>query len=1205
MKWMKLLLNYRKLHTFFPSKVVNSLPIKNIKWGTALTSVAIGGGYLGYRYFNRPSIQMNCAEITDVPVIMKKDKISIEKKHKDKIFGELLDNIKELMLERPDVKVPKVFISYAWEADDRANAELQFRLKQLRDDLQRAGAEVFFDVGDMTDQIKKRMQDNINSSNVVIFICTPRFKKRLIFNDKGEPTTNLAFEFQAAMEKARTSSPPLMILPLHYSGEKFQDAVPDELADFLVRDFRQANTYQDCLVALQGPLGIIPAIYNISFKNKDEGYNGLLQQWNWQKLVLLHPKNLKFVGRQAVLEQLATVFQQQEKHGTSRWQAITGLAGVGKTQLALAFAHAQASQYHVMRWINAESDNLKIEFVEIGTKLGIIEAKDMSVQELVAAVYHELAAIPSWLLVIDNADNYESVKAYLPKQTKMGQHVLITSRSQLWEEERMVKINPFSPEEAFTYVQKRIPKVTFEDAQHLMEEVGFLPLALNFALAYIEEMKISIPAYLKVYQKKGIEFLKPGVLWDEKYPISVSKTLAISMDKVNNRSSQAVELLRMCAYLAPDEIPRELFAQSALLKEAHAVNEALAVLFDYSLIEPAKLPDHIQVHRLVQMVTRQRIQQTDSIEQQAKRLVDLQEALVVHYPWDQWDQSELSDYEVARVLLPHVNTIIQYLTPWENEPSVTALAQAKLLKLAANIGYKLGDTRNQKMLLERALPIFERHLAIQEQHYGRMHFELASVLGSLGHLLKELGELTKAKECFERRLEIQENQYGHQHLELVHTLENLGSVLGGLNNGVKSKEYHERALVIKEQHYGPENFKVASTLLNIGVALFELNKEAEAKMYFERALVMQEQHYGSKWPEIAITLMNLGNAWYALDNAVKAKEYHERALAIREQRYGPESSKLALILYNISFAEEKLGQMDKALLSLRRAEALLSESTSFEERSKRTDCQTRMKRLQTLKDERPLHWAAASGQYKEVLSLLQQGLRVEELNQDGYTSLHLAAKYGHEAVVRLLVDWGANIHARNQHDFVLHQAVRSNNPVIVNLLLVKGANINVVDNEGDTPLEWASEEGEKGIGMMQLLLRKGADINHVNRNGDTVLHLCAQDGKKVIVAFLLAQGANYRLINHEGKTPANLAQEAGHKDIHELLAQAEQAETKEPEINRQSPSEQFLTTAPQTQPALTGHPATLFGRNATAALPAQNSSQSKGGLEHADSTLTL
>ncbi|MGB6977397.1 MAG: FxSxx-COOH system tetratricopeptide repeat protein, partial [Gammaproteobacteria bacterium] len=1123
---------------------------------------------------------------------------------KDKIFGELLDNIKKMMLERPDVKQPKVFISYAWEVDDRANAQLQSRLKQLRDDLQRSGAEVFLDVGDMTDQIKRQMQDNINISNVLIFICTPRFKERLIFNDKGEPLTNLAFEFQTAMNKAKTktSSPPLMILPLHYSGEKFQDAVPDELAGFLVRDFREANTYQERLVALQGPLGIIPAIYGVSFKNKDGGYSSLLWRWQWQRLVLLRPKNLKFVGRQTALEQLATVFQQQEGRGTSQWQAITGLAGVGKTQLALAFAHAHVSQYTMVRWLNAEGDNLKREFVEIATKLGI-ETKDVNILELVATVHHELAEIPSWLLVIDNADNYESVKAYLPKRTKVGQHVLITSRSQQWEEERMVKINPFSPEEAFMYVQKRIPKVIFDDAQALMKEVGFLPLALNFAVAYIEQMKISIPSYLKIYQEKGIEFLQPGGLGDKEYPNSVSTTLAISMDKVNNRSSQAVELLRMCAYLAPDDIPRELFTQSELFEEAHAVNEALAVLFDYSLMEPAKLTDHIQVHRLVQMVMHQRILQTDSIEQQAKRLVALQKVLMTYYPWK---KKKLSDYEVARLLLPHVNTVIQYLTTWENGTSnelfVVALAQAKLLKLAASIGETLGDTRNHKMLLERALPIFERHLAIQEQQYGSMHFELASTLVSLGDLLKELGKMTKAKECFERVLEIQENQYGHKHLELVSALENLGYVLGELGNGVKSKEYHESALAIKEQHYGSEHFKIASTLLNVGVALFELNEAADAKKYFERALAIQEQHYGPKWPNIANTLMNLGNAWYHLDNAVKAKEYHERALAIQEQHYGRESSKLARVLYNISFAEEKLGQMDKALLSVGQVQTLLSQSTSYEEYTMHTNCQRRMKQLETLKNERPLHWAAASGQYKEVLSLLQQGLRIEELNQNSYTSLHLAARYGHEAVVKLLVAWGADVHARNPHDFVLHQAVRSNNPAIVNLLLDKGANINVVDNEGDAPLEWASEEGDKGIGMMQLLLRKGAHINHANHYGVTALHVCAQNGEKAAVVFLLAQGANYRLMNHEGKTPAKLAQEAGRQEVYELLAQAEQAETKKPEINRQ-PGEQSLTTAPRTQPVLTGHPATLFGGNA-AASPAQPSSQSKGELKQAEATLT-
>jgi hypothetical protein len=176
----------------------------------------------------------------------------------------------------------KVFISYAWEDDSTEegrveNAKLQRYLKNLRNDLQKAGMSVFLDIGDMHGDMKVRMEKNLKASDVIITINTPRFKARA----EAVPQTNLGFEYQLTLEKAKDI--PYGIIPLHYSGS-FNEAFPDSLKAYLIRKNGKDNLihsaqeegYCDTLVATQRPLGIIPAIYGIDCDD-NLGYRKLVQ----------------------------------------------------------------------------------------------------------------------------------------------------------------------------------------------------------------------------------------------------------------------------------------------------------------------------------------------------------------------------------------------------------------------------------------------------------------------------------------------------------------------------------------------------------------------------------------------------------------------------------------------------------------------------------------------------------------------------------------------------------------------------------------------------------------------------------------------------------------------------------------------------------------------------------------------------------------
>jgi ankyrin repeat protein len=181
-----------------------------------------------------------------------------------------------------------------------------------------------------------------------------------------------------------------------------------------------------------------------------------------------------------------------------------------------------------------------------------------------------------------------------------------------------------------------------------------------------------------------------------------------------------------------------------------------------------------------------------------------------------------------------------------------------------------------------------------------------------------------------------------------------------------------------------------------------------------------------------------------------------------------------------------------------------------------------------------LFHAARDGLDATVRLLLDRGADIHAKNWYGLTALHLAAGRGHEATVRLLLDRGANIHAKNYEDrTALHLAALDGLDATVRLLLDRGADIDSKNNSGSTALLDAAENGHEAT--VRLLLDRGADIHAKNWYGLTVLHFAAQRGHEPTVRLLLDRGADIHSKDSGGWTALLRAAYKGHEAIVRLL----------------------------------------------------------------------
>jgi len=164
---------------------------------------------------------------------------------------------------------------------------------------------------------------------------------------------------------------------------------------------------------------------------------------------------------------------------------------------------------------------------------------------------------------------------------------------------------------------------------------------------------------------------------------------------------------------------------------------------------------------------------------------------------------------------------------------------------------------------------------------------------------------------------------------------------------------------------------------------------------------------------------------------------------------------------------------------------------------------------------------------------LAQGADVNARNENGWTPLHIAVRWGYVAVAEFLIEKGALVDARNDAgETPLYYARETR---IVTLLLTNGAAVNAVDKAGKAPLHMAAGSWTTKEGVVALLLANGAVINAMDAVGRTPLHVAASEGEKDTAELLLSNGAVVNAVDKAGRTPLHAAASTGHEDVAVLL----------------------------------------------------------------------
>ncbi|MFD0665983.1 FxSxx-COOH system tetratricopeptide repeat protein [Thermocatellispora tengchongensis] len=207
-------------------------------------------------------------------------------------------------------------------------------------------------------------------------------------------------------------------------------------------------------------------------------------------------RNAAFTGRNATLETLRNELLGSNK-AVVLPQALYGLGGVGKTQVALEYAHRFAADYDVVWWISAEQrDLISPQLAELARQMGL-PVTDSVVETAEAARDALRRGEPwsRWLLIFDNAEDPEDIEPFLPGGG-FG-HVIVTSRNQLWSSVASpLEVDVFSLDESVEHLIRRVPRLSRAEAEQVAEALGNLPLAVEQAAAWLSETGLPASEYV-------------------------------------------------------------------------------------------------------------------------------------------------------------------------------------------------------------------------------------------------------------------------------------------------------------------------------------------------------------------------------------------------------------------------------------------------------------------------------------------------------------------------------------------------------------------------------------------------------------------------------------------------------------------------------------------------------------------------------------
>jgi tetratricopeptide (TPR) repeat protein len=591
---------------------------------------------------------------------------------------------------------------------------------------------------------------------------------------------------------------------------------------------------------------------------------------------------------------------------------ISGEPGFGKTSLAIEYGHQQKNHpNHASIVIKIDADSReKIDdaYRRIATELGI-HTEQQDPEMIMRLVHSQISnSQKKVLLLFDNVESHQDIAPFVEHSPDNIKALITTRHSRLMEGEPVIKVKPFTHEEAKQYITSSTIKDRISSPQEVEALVKYyakdtdyvVPYYLNRAIGIIKQQPIGgITNYLA--------FIKAHPD-DEGELILQQRLLA--------KARVAWPMLQYAAYLDPDFIDLSIFEQ-LFYANKDVLNEAIRMLESLSAMYVVRKEgqEGLSLHRLTQGIVKAFIN-NPSHQQNCLTKTEITLHLVqsLNELCPVVGANPGQDWQQAKKLMPHVDSVLaQIQDTAADDPLIAELLDKRGSYTVQILG-----------LYQKAHKDYQKALAMRQRLYHNQPCpEVALSLNNLGLSYADLGgenNIRKGLTLLEQALAMRQGFYPDQpHPAVANSLNDVGYYygrLGGENNIRKGLTLLEQALAIWQRLYPDQPHpEVATSLNRVGISYVNLGgieNRLKGLALQEQALAMRQRLYPDQpHPHVAASLHNVGVSYANLggvDNIRKGLAILEQALAMRQRLYPDQPHPdVANSLNNVGYYYERLG----------------------------------------------------------------------------------------------------------------------------------------------------------------------------------------------------------------------------------------------------------------------------------------------------------
>lgn len=789
------------------------------------------------------------------------------------------------------------------------------------------------------------VQTRLNSASIILLLISPDF----LASDQC-----FGVEMKLALQRQQANE--ARVIPILLRSVYWEEA-PFARLQVLPTNAKAITLWENKDEAFEEVVaGIRRSIGDLSPLSIRPPHSSFPPIWN-----VPYPRNFFFTGRDQLLTRLDVILSSDQ--ASVQPLAITGSGGIGKTQLVVEYAYRYHKRYQAVFWVQGDTrESLISAFVDAAQLLNLPKKDEHDQNVIVAAFQYWMRTQTDWLLILDNADDWVTVSKFIP--TVYGGHILLTTRTKITSARAQnVEVKMMAPELAALFLLRRVAVIEKDasleqasptdrnQALDIAYELGYLPLALDQAGAYIEDTKFGLGPYLQLYRQEQAALLAHHSM-SQTYLNSVATTLSLSFQSVERIDPAAADLLRFCAFLHPDAIPEEIITGGAahlgsrLASIAHnalTLNSTIAVLLKYSLISRATEGDThtLSVHRLVQVVLEHEMDAEERVRW-AERCVKAVNAAFPEIETDLWincgryllhaqmcfkliKQSNMTFPEATGLLTKlgwylkeharyeEAEPIIQYTLDIINHSGRPQhIASAQLFNILAEIYISQGRYAEAEPLLLQAQTSYEQLLESNHRYTLR-------TLNNLASLYCAQGKYLRAEPLYQRTLTLREQRLGRDDSDTASSLNNLAACYGDLGKYDEAEPLMLRALAIYEHIPDPNGLMTAVSCNNLAELYIHQKKYNKAEPLCLRAIAIYKHSFGDDHPDTANSLNTLAGVYCETGRYSEAESLYQQALTIYEKRLGHDHRDTANGLNNLASLYCKMHQYDQAESLLKRA----------------------------------------------------------------------------------------------------------------------------------------------------------------------------------------------------------------------------------------------------------------------------------------------